>query len=111
MGTEVAAYLVYENDLNVHWRDGNLDLNKIEEAFQFSFKAAGSRVKFQRNKEKGTVEACFQSLQIDHDRFERASSGKQVHEEKYRMVFITQLQTPGSLNIFKVNKSCVLAAN
>lgn len=56
-----------------------------------NFKISGSKMKFTQNKDKDRVEACFQSLQIDNKKFERPTSGKQVHEEKYRILFITKL--------------------
>lgn len=88
--TEVTAVLVYESEINECYVSGELNLDSIKYNYQSRFKSSGSKAKFIYNKEKGCTEACFQNLQVDHDKFERPNSGKQVHEEKYRIVFIAE---------------------
>ena len=101
-GKEVWAYLVYEEDLNQCLLDGHLQIDEIERKFSQNFKPTGSKAKFIISKDKSSVEACFQSLQIDNKQFVRPTSEKQVHEEKYRIVFITKLTIGNSTEVLQV---------
>ncbi|KAL4218777.1 T-helper 1 cell lineage commitment [Mactra antiquata] len=91
----IEARFLYEDDINEQCLNkiANADtLENIKECARFENKKRNVTVCFTSPKRKKLSEGIFQSLQFK-DKFVRPenNSGKQVHEEKYRILFTTTL--------------------
>ncbi|WAR30243.1 STA5B-like protein [Mya arenaria] len=79
------AYLLYDEDLNDCWNGRELDFEMVVGRR----KDVNGKPSVRFTKEnKGRFKATFNSLTVD--KIKRPKSGKQVHEEKYRFVFVTK---------------------
>ncbi|XP_052790416.1 signal transducer and activator of transcription 1-alpha/beta-like isoform X2 [Mya arenaria] len=84
---EVKAYLLYDEDLNDCWNGRELNM----EIVMGRRKDVNGKPSVRFTKEpKGRFKATFNSLTVD--KIKRPKSGKQVHEEKYRFVFVTKFE-------------------
>ncbi|XP_052789607.1 signal transducer and activator of transcription 1-like isoform X1 [Mya arenaria] len=88
----VQAYLLYEGDLNNCWDHAtcSLDVQKVK---RFAKNMDKNEENFQHiNKNKDCRQAVFKNLSLKNATKEKSferNSGKPVHEEKYRFVFVT----------------------
>lgn len=86
---EVQAEFMSEDDINDCYHDNYFDLELVRN-FPRLVSLKTNRVHFVAGSKKDRCEACFQSLQFN-SKFCRPSNqtGRQVHEEKFRIVFTT----------------------
>jgi hypothetical protein len=88
---EITAEFMNEDDINLCCHDNILDLDKIRHRKkQVTLKS--HKLRFVAPGKKDKYEGSFQSLQFK-DQFKRQpnQTGKQVHEEKFRIVFTTKI--------------------
>ncbi|XP_052221070.1 signal transducer and activator of transcription 5B-like isoform X1 [Dreissena polymorpha] len=94
----VTAYLVYDGDLNTCWNaaSNTLDIQAMKKQAKMFDK---NQQAFAMSKNSEYREASFKTLSLKtatkQKQFERAS-GKHVHEEKYRIVFLTEMNLQGN---------------
>ncbi|XP_045198447.2 uncharacterized protein LOC123552768 [Mercenaria mercenaria] len=87
------AHFISEDDLKqcLHGRDRDLNVRRLE---KFEKKLKSNSIKFSAENGKDKMECCFQNLQFAQS-FKRSNKeiNKQVHEEKYRVIFVTQMES------------------
>jgi hypothetical protein len=109
----VAAHFVFEEDINTCCHDNCIDLTRLMEKIDDRGIHLMSNVfKFDNGKRRDKCEACFQTLHFK-GKFSRTGiqTGKQVHEEKSRIIFTTRINSQDYLVKilinFKVNWSII----
>jgi hypothetical protein len=88
---ETTARFISEDDLSDCWDGNDLDLRKVEKNER---KLKANKVKFSAENGKDKMECCFPNLQFAQG-FKRTNkeANRQVHEEKYRVVFVTNIES------------------